>query len=95
MAEYVAGTDPSDPTSYFAVTNAIRTSGVDTNLSLQFGSVTGRVYHVLYHDILAGQGWQPLGTVTQQIGTGAPISFDVPVTIGGKRYYRLGVELAE
>lgn len=87
--EYIAGTDPTDPVSRFAVTDAASMVGT---LSMQAGSVTGRVYRLLSRAALTAGDWQPASGVAAQNGTGAPLTFEVPEP-PVRTFYRLSVEL--
>jgi len=90
--EYIAGTDPTDPFSVFAVSG---TDGSVSNLTLQVNSVTGRVYRLLSTPALgAGANWQPVSGVAAQAGTGGPLDLSAPFP-ATRTYYRLGVELAD
>jgi len=89
--EYVAGTDPTDPESLFAVTTA---SSETNTLSLSVNSSTGRVYSLLSRGSLSAGDWQAVSGVAEQPGTGGPLEFTLPAP-GGPAFYRLGVRLAE
>lgn len=89
--EYVADTDPTDPESQFAITTA---SSETNSLSMSVNSSTGRVYRLLSRTSLATGTWQPVGSVTQQVGTGEALTFELPAP-AGRAFYRLGVELAD
>jgi len=90
--EYIAGTDPTDPFSVFAVNG---TDGFTTNLTLQVNSLTGRVYRLLSTPSLgAGANWQPVSGVAAQDGTGGSLNLSAPLP-ATRTYYRVSVELAE
>ncbi len=87
--EYIAGTDPSDPDSLFAVTDADTAAGT---LTMQVNSVTGRVYRLFSRTSLATGTWQPVGVASN--GTGGVLTFVVPAP-AVQTFYRLSVELAD
>lgn len=58
IEEYIAGTDPTDAASFFAVTALSNTPAV----SLTFPSATGRLYDILFATNLLPGSWLPLQT---------------------------------
>ncbi len=87
--EYIAGTDPTDPESLFAVSEA---AGSASNLTLQVDSLTGRIYRLLSTPSLEALNWQPVGVA--QEGTGGPLNLSAPAPTT-RAFYRISVELAD
>jgi hypothetical protein len=84
-AEFVAGTDPTNPQSVFKITSVVQTNGIPR---LTWFGVTGREYRIDESTNLAQ--WQ-VGTNWTRANNNGPMSFS-PVAPGtGARYYRLEV----
>lgn len=84
--EYVAGTDPTDPTSYLYVAANPVASGQPN--SVQWPSVAGKQYAIQRSATLFSPTWTPVTTVT---GTGATMQFNDTVT-GQAYFYRIQVQ---
>lgn len=86
LAEFMAGTIPTDDTSLLAVTQTSASSGV--SFTIQWASVPGKSYRVQYNDGLDPAGWKNLGgDIT---ATGATTSrTDTSVSGSSKRFYRI------
>jgi hypothetical protein len=84
--EYIAGTNPTNGLSYFEFNN-ITPSGVAR--SLEFETVTGRVYQVLWTTSLFNQVW--LNSTNGIIGSGSPVS--VTDTNEGDRFFQIRTRL--
>ena len=82
-AEYVAGTDPTDPLSYLKI-DALAASG---GASLAFGAVSNRLYTIQFTDSLAGGAWTRLTVVPARPTNRTETIFDPAYTTG--RFYRL------
>jgi hypothetical protein len=88
MQDYIAGTDPTDPTSVFQVLVAPPASP-GGNVTLVWTAVAGRSYSVQYTDSLDNPAWQTLnGTPTISGNQG---QFAVP-SDQTSRYYRIVVQ---
>jgi formylglycine-generating enzyme required for sulfatase activity len=87
VEEYVAGTDPGDAQKRFQCSGFSVQEGV---AALTFGSVTGRLYGVVYRDDLFDPTWSVLTNDIQ--GTGGAIGV-VDLAMVGRRVYRIRVRL--
>jgi hypothetical protein len=88
LQDYIAGTNPGDPTSVFqtAVLPPVSPGG---NVTLLWSAVAGRTYSVQYKDSLDDPAWQLLiGTPTIN---GSQGQFAVPAD-QPSRYYRIVVQ---
>jgi|GEM_PF-6771868 len=85
-AEAIAGTNPTDPASYFDVNR--RSDGLG-NVLLTWGSVAGRLYEVQTTTNLLS-GWNIATNIT---GTGETMVFPAPMPTDTARYYRVQVRL--
>lgn len=89
FAEYLAGSDPRDPSSFF------RVGTVETTPSggflLRWNSVLGRTYQVSYsNDLMNWFGFGAAGSVT---ATGPVTEFTDPsASLPERRYYRISIE---
>ena len=81
--EYVAGTDPRDPTSYLRVEAMTAAGGA----SLTFGSVSNKTYTIQYRDALGAGPWAKLADVPARTANATETVLDANATSG--RYYRL------
>jgi hypothetical protein len=88
LQDYIAGTNPTDPTSVFqtAVLPPVFPGG---NVTLLWSAVAGRTYSVQYKDSLDDPAWQPLNGVPTINGNQG--QFAVP-TDQPSRYYRIVVQ---
>jgi Tol biopolymer transport system component len=86
--DYVAGTNPTDPTSFFQVLAAPPASA-GGNVTLVWTAATGRSYSVQYKDSLNDPVWQTLSGTPTIIGNQG--QFAVP-TDQSSRYYRIVVQ---
>jgi len=87
LQEYIAGTDPTDPTSYLKV-DKISVTGSAT---LQFVAVSNRTYSIQFKDDLANPAWQKLADVLGQPTNRAYVVIDPHTTTN--RYYRLAIPI--
>ncbi len=88
LQEYLAGTNPRDPTDNLRVTTITETG---TTTTLQFRSVTGKIYRVEWTNDLAGAG--PWTTLADNLpGTGSPLTVTDTGVSGAKRFYRARVK---
>jgi len=88
LQEFLAGTDPRNPTSHFAILSITSTGG---NVQVGFATVLGKTYQLQYRNDLATGNWLVLAD--QIFGTGGTIQIADP-TAGSlpKRFYRLALE---
>ncbi len=87
-AEAIAGTDPNDPNSVFALTSALRTGD---GVELTWSSVDGKEYVIEYSTTLEPDSWVE---VSAEAATGASTSFtdnDAARTGEPNGYYRVRV----
>lgn len=88
LAEYLAGTNPNDPTSNLRITAQSFASG-GTNATLQWTSVLTRFYHIEETLELGAPGWSEsvLGLISPDAGSSTARSFsDTNAPI---RFYRI------
>lgn len=86
LAEYVAGTDPTNSSSLFTA-NALRSQG--GGFVLSFLSAAGRAYSVQYKDDLLVTNWSVL---TNDIpGSGGEVQV-TDTNLTARRFYRIGVK---
>jgi hypothetical protein len=91
LAEYLAGTDPQDPSSYLKIDRITASWASPMETTLTFGAVAGRSYVVQYSDLLPSGLWQDLTNVTA-LPTNAVIVVEDPgATNTAQRYYRLRI----
>jgi hypothetical protein len=83
--EYIAGTDPSDPTSYLKVERLVVNSG---QAALKFLAVSNRTYTVLYQNSLTEGDWVKLVDLPAHSTNRVETVID-GVLPGRGRYYRL------
>jgi len=84
--EYIAGTNPTNAASYFEFNN-ITASGVSRGL--EFDTVTGRLYQVLWTTNLIGQTWN--NSSNGIVGSGSPIT--ITDTNSGDRIFQVRTRL--
>ena len=82
--EFIAGTDPLDPTSMLK----IKSSGIGEAVVMNWLSVVGKRYQVEGSSNMLTGPWSAAGGVVQ--GTGAAVSVAAEVK-GPRRYFRVGV----
>jgi len=85
LQDYLAGLDPNNPASHFAV-NSVASSA--TNTTVSFGSVLGMTYEVDYTPDLVNVPWQALTNAV--VGTGGILGIHDPGAVGQpQRFYRI------
>ena len=83
--EYLAGTNPLDPTSYLRIDGA----GSPGGIRLRVSAVAGRSYTIQYRDTLDAGQWSALTNIAAQAADHATEILD-PLPIGvAKKFYRL------
>jgi hypothetical protein len=85
IGEYLAGTDPYDATSFFALLLP-QTDG--DGFSFRYPTVTGRVYHVESRGLDLASIWSETGSTN---GTGEELVFRQPMLSGDGRLFRVKV----
>jgi hypothetical protein len=85
-SEYIAGTDPTDPTSYLKMSGS--TDPATQNHVIQWPSVLGKTYLIQSSTRLFGGSWSNIST---NVGTGGTMQFTDPQT-GGALFYRVQVQ---
>jgi hypothetical protein len=85
LSEIIAGTNPTDPTSYLKLLSHAAAGG---SIALDWLSVTGRTYTVEFRSTVTGN-WQTLSNNIP--GTGTALEILDPTGSGATRFYRLGV----
>jgi hypothetical protein len=86
--DYLAGTDPNDANSRFALQCARLNRG-GTGFSLSWQSQPGLIYQVQYTSDLTSGVWQ---TVTPSFnGTGGILNWTDPYPISGSMFYRINI----
>jgi len=85
LHEYLAGTDPTDPSSYLKL-DSVEVGA--TNSVIRFEAVAGKTYTVFSTPNLIS-GWSKLADVAAQATTGVVSVPDNSPTLGTARFYRL------
>ena len=88
LQDYIAGTNPTDPTSVFQVAVAPPVSP-GGNVTLVWSAVAGRTYSVQYKDSLDDPVWHALSGTPAINGNQG--QFTVPAD-QASRYYRIVVQ---
>ena len=89
MQEYIAGTDPTNPASYFHITGV-------TNLpplTVFFQSSSNRLYTLYSRTNVAAGSWLPVPGQTNVPGTGGPFTLSDTNASPSARFYRISVQL--
>jgi hypothetical protein len=94
LSEYVAGTDPSDPSSRFQISSFASSAGGQAGggFCVGFASVAGRLYDVLYKDGLLDPTWLVL--VGDIVGDGSVKEVVDPDPVG-RRFYRIQARIPQ
>ena len=88
-AEYLAGTDPTDPLSYLKVDRLQRDAISNQLMRIEFLAVSNRAYTVQSSDRPSGGSWAKVQDVLA-VGTNRPVVLTDPLPAGAApRYYRL------
>jgi hypothetical protein len=88
LQDFIAGTNPTDPTSVFQVVVAPPASP-GGNATLNWSAVEGRTYSVQYKDSLGDPAWEPVSGTP--VINGNQGQFAVP-TDQASRFYRIVVQ---
>jgi hypothetical protein len=89
LAEYEAGTDPRDPTSYLRI-ETISADFISTaSVRLSWLARTNKTYTVLYRDTLLPGLWTPLTDVSAAPSNRTVEVIDQPPQTATRRFYRL------
>jgi hypothetical protein len=83
-AEYVAGTDPTDSSSYLK----IDLMGVGGGAAIEFPAVSNKTYRIDYTDALGSSPWSTLASVPARATNRLAVIMDFNATTN--RFYRLG-----
>jgi hypothetical protein len=86
LHEYLAGTDPQNPSSVLRVDVA---SFSGSTATLQFLAVAGKSYTVQYRNSLSTGSWQKLADVPVQAASQIIVVQDPAAGVAGQRFYRL------
>ncbi len=86
LAEYMAGTDPTNPASIFKINRVVPSS---TGMKITWDSAAGKTYQVMARAQFTSGSWQAIGTIT---ATGSSTQFLDPSGLGAMRAYRLQVQ---
>ena len=88
LQEFLAGTDPRNPNSRFAISSIASSAG---NIQISFLSVSGKTYQLQYRNDLSSGNWLTLAD--QIFGTGGTIQIvDHSATGVTRRFYRFVLE---
>ena len=98
LEEHIAGTDPTDPNSVFALINISRAANTDT-ITIEWRSVNEKQYTVYYSDFLFGDamGWIIAEDLIPASGTGTNSWVDDGTKTGSRpnevpyRYYNVKI----
>jgi YD repeat-containing protein len=84
-SEFVAGTNPTDPSSLLTITRAIPAGG---QFTIEWQAVAGKTYRVQYKDTLNMPAWQ---NVAGDVTAGGATASKTDTTTGGipLRFYRV------
>lgn len=85
-AEYLAGTDPTDPLNYLKLDSIAPIPG---GLALRFTQVAGHSYTLQYRDSLADGSWQKLADVDAPVTNSTAVVNDLSGAGYSTRFYRL------
>jgi hypothetical protein len=88
VGEYLAGTDPNDPHSVFALRSAQALTG---SFSFRYPALTGRVYRVQVRDLTAPVPWSDTSVAD---GMGGEVEFRQMPATGGAKVFRVKLEPA-
>ena len=83
LAEFLAGTDPTEPNSRLQIRDTIRTNSVAT---FRFSTVPQKIYVAEYVAMLSSTNWLPIATM---IGDGGEKSVADTNTAASARFYRV------
>jgi hypothetical protein len=86
-AEFIAGTDPLDPTSYLRV-EQLDANGANNSMRIQFLAVSNRTYTVQASDRVSGGVWTNFAEVPASSINRPVLLYDLAPP-AGPRYYRL------
>lgn len=89
LAEFLSGTNPTDPTSLFRV--AAVQSLPEGGVSVTWHSVLGLNYQLQSRDTLVEGEWLDIGSVVVGSGSSASATDDRPSASEGARFYRVVV----
>jgi hypothetical protein len=87
MHEYLAGTDPTDPSSFLHVSTDQSVAQQSQDCVVHWPSIAGKRYLIERATSLFGGNWIPVSTNT---GSGTDMEFH-DTTGGGVRFYRVHV----
>jgi hypothetical protein len=90
LDEYIAGTDPNDPSSYFHI------KGISTapHFTVTLDSAINRLYTLSYRTNLTTSPWTAVPNQADIAGTGAELNLSDPDALSGStRFYRINVRL--
>jgi hypothetical protein len=82
-AEYIAGTDPTNPASYLKIISMAANGGA----TLTFGAVSNKTYTIQYTEGLGSAGWVKLKDVVAARTNRTETVFDP--SFSTNRYYRI------
>ena len=82
LAEYLAGTDPSDPNSYLRILQSITPGSASVN----FAAVSNRTYTVQFSDTVPAVTWQKLADIVSRPSNRVEVLIDPAWST--KRFYR-------
>jgi hypothetical protein len=85
LQEYLAGTNPLDPSSFLKLNAASSTNG----LRLTFQAIAGRSYTIEYCDALGTGQWNRLTNIAAQVADHGVAVSDIPPAGADGRFYRL------
>ena len=95
LQEFLAGTDPQDPSSYLKIETVKPPNATNETVALTFQAVAGKSYSVWFADALPANPWNNLTNVSALPTTALVTVQDPQATNSTHRYYRLQTPAAQ
>ena len=91
LFKYVAGLDPTDPTSVFSFLIASVTNQTSTQNLLFTPLEPARTYTLQYNTDLVNGAWAPLSGFTGPVTNGSQVTITDPAAVPNQKFYRLDI----
>jgi hypothetical protein len=95
LEEFLAGTDPQDPSSYLKIETVKPPNATNETVALTFQAVAGKSYTVWFADALTANPWHSLTNVSAPPTATLVTVQDPQATNSAHRYYRLQTPAAQ